>query len=48
MEYTVYHLYNTAFRYQCVYAYKGTDLMTYPFLSQLTKFTLSDFAIQSL
>jgi len=48
MEYTVYHLYNSAFRGQYVYVYKDTGLLTYLFVSQLTKFTLSDFTTQSL
>ena len=43
MEYTVYHLYTSAFRGLCVYVYKATDTMTYVLLSQMTKFTLSDF-----
>jgi len=48
MEYTVYHVHNSAFWGLYVYVYKATDMMTYPFLSQLTKFTLSDFTTQSL
>jgi len=48
MESTVYHLYNSAFRAIYVYVYKAPDTMRYPLLSQMTKFTLTDFTTQSL
>jgi len=48
MAYTVHHLYNYAFRGLYVYVYKTTDTMKYPLLSQMTKYTPSDFTRQSL
>jgi hypothetical protein len=39
---------NSAFSGCYVYVYQATDTMTYPLLSQITKFTLSHFTIQSL
>jgi hypothetical protein len=48
MEYTVCHLYNSAFNALHVYVYKATYTRTYSLLSQMNKFTHSDFTTQLL